>query len=102
MFRYLDVRIGTPNSEEGFGLVENISPQQCRLRDMTYAAPIQVDVEYTRGSQRVTRHNLVIGRLPIMLRSSLCHLHNKSPAQMAKLQVDYVLLLIICGSVLSS
>ena len=24
---------------------------QCRLRDMTYSAPITVDIEYTRGSQ---------------------------------------------------
>ena len=24
---------------------------QCRLRDITYAAPITVDIEYTRGSQ---------------------------------------------------
>lgn len=39
---------------------------------MTYAAPINVDVEYTRGSQRVIKRDLTIGRLPIMLRSSKC------------------------------
>lgn len=35
---------------------------QCRLRDMTYSAPITVDIEYTRGQQRVVRNNLPIGR----------------------------------------
>ena len=29
---------------------------------MTYSAPITVDIEYTRGQQRVVRNNLPIGR----------------------------------------
>ncbi|XP_015749538.1 PREDICTED: DNA-directed RNA polymerase III subunit RPC2-like, partial [Acropora digitifera] len=57
----------------------------CRLRDMTYSAPITVDIEYTRGKQRVVRHNLPIGRMPIMLRSSNCVLTGKSPAELAAL-----------------
>lgn len=51
-----------------------ITPQECRLRDLTYSAPIVVDIEYTRGKQIVTRKGVQIGRLPIMLRSSQCHL----------------------------
>ena len=35
---------------------------QCRLRDMTYSAPITVDIEYTRGKQRVIKNNIQIGR----------------------------------------
>ena len=44
------------------------TPHECRLRDLTYAAPITVDIEYTRGQQRVRRNGLTIGRMPIMLR----------------------------------
>ena len=29
---------------------------------MTYSAPITVDIEYTRGQQRIVRNNLPIGR----------------------------------------
>ncbi|EPB70200.1 DNA-directed RNA polymerase, beta subunit [Ancylostoma ceylanicum] len=51
--KYLDIRVGKPSSEEGLNQIhDKITPQECRLRDMTYAAPINVDVEYTRGSQR--------------------------------------------------
>ena len=32
-----------------------VTPQHCRLRDLTYAAPITVDVEYVRARQIVTR-----------------------------------------------
>lgn len=40
---------------------------QCRLRDMTYSAPITVDIEYTRGSQRIIRNALPIGRWEVKL-----------------------------------
>ena len=63
----------------------NVSdPQQCRLRDMTYAAPITVDIEYTRHHQPVIRNGLPIGRMPIMLRSSNCTLAGLSEAEMAE------------------
>jgi len=44
--RYLDIYVGKPSCQEDF-VIEDINPQQCRLRDMTYAAPISVDIEYT-------------------------------------------------------
>lgn len=37
-----------------------MSLQECRLRDITYAAPIDVDVEYTRGNQKVIKKVLSI------------------------------------------
>ena len=61
------------------------NPHDCRLRDLTYSAPITVDIEYTRGQQRVIRNGLPIGRMPIMLRSSNCALANKDEAELAKL-----------------
>lgn len=47
---YKDIRIGTPNVDvpDAPGVYESITPQQCRLRDMTYYAQILVDIEYTR------------------------------------------------------
>ncbi|XP_006817610.1 DNA-directed RNA polymerase III subunit RPC2-like, partial [Saccoglossus kowalevskii] len=83
--KYLNIYIGMPDVEEGFNITKPISPHECRLRDMSYSAPITVDVEYTRGQQRVVRNNLPIGRMPIMLRSSNCVLTGKSPAELAKL-----------------
>jgi len=83
--KYLDVRVGSPDVEEGFNQVQTTNPHDCRLRDLTYSAPITVDIEYTRGQQRVIRNGLPIGRLPIMLRSSNCVLANKDEAELAKL-----------------
>ncbi|KAB7501033.1 DNA-directed RNA polymerase III subunit RPC2 [Armadillidium nasatum] len=47
--KYKDVRVGKPNIEEGLDMIKETTPHQCRLRDITYSAPITVDVEYMRG-----------------------------------------------------
>jgi DNA-directed RNA polymerase III subunit RPC2 len=50
---------------------------------MTYAAPIRVDVKYVRGKEIISRRDIAIGRLPIMLRSSKCRLAGKNDREMA-------------------
>ncbi|KAL8222019.1 UNVERIFIED_CONTAM: DNA-directed RNA polymerase III subunit RPC2 [Gekko kuhli] len=83
--KYLNIYVGTPDVEESFNVTRPVSPHECRLRDMTYSAPITVDIEYTRGSQRIIRNALPVGRMPIMLRSSNCVLMGKTPAEFGKL-----------------
>ena len=88
--KYTNIHVGKPSVEEDY-IVEDITPQQCRLRDMTYAAPVTVDVEYTRGKEIVTRTSkngvggVTIGRIPLMLRSSRCVLTGKSEEELARL-----------------
>lgn len=84
--KYLDVRVGSPDVEEDFNQFKATCPHDCRLRDLTYSAPITVDIEYTRGQQRVIRNGLQIGRMPIMLRFSclmckICSFFTLSGAQ---------------------
>ncbi|XP_037499224.1 DNA-directed RNA polymerase III subunit RPC2 [Rhipicephalus sanguineus] len=83
--KYLDIRVGEPNIEEDFTVGRRTTPHECRLRDMTYSAPIVVDIEYTRGQERVQRSDFPIGRMPIMLRSAKCVLADKTHFQMSQL-----------------
>lgn len=88
--KFTDIYVGSPGRSDEqqdpeFLFESNVTPQECRLRDTTYAAPIYVDFEYIRGRERV-RKKAVIGRMPVMLRSSKCVLVNKSPAQMSVLK----------------
>lgn len=90
---YNNVYVGRPTR-----LDENISdstrykwtstviPNECRLRDATYAAPILVDVSYWRGIREIRRKGVMIGRLPMMLRSSQCMLSGKDEKEMARMQ----------------
>lgn len=84
--KYTDIRVGRPSVEEDLILSET-TPQQCRLRDMTYSAPIMVDVQYTRAKrQLVNRKNVIIGRIPVMLRSNRCVLKGKSHKELSELK----------------
>jgi DNA-directed RNA polymerase III subunit RPC2 len=80
---YQDIQVGMPQIKEGQSLGKPITPHECRLRDLTYSAPITVTIVYTKGTQRIRMRSLEIGRLPIMLRSNKCHLAGKSEAALA-------------------
>ncbi|KAM4113443.1 hypothetical protein ACJW30_05G221000 [Castanea mollissima] len=87
--RFKNVRIGKP-SVPSDGVDDEICPQFCRLSDMTYAAPILVNVEYnTQGNNpqktRFEKNDVNIGRMPIMLRSCCCVLYGKDEAELARL-----------------
>ncbi|RXG59274.1 hypothetical protein Avbf_06624 [Armadillidium vulgare] len=83
--KYKDVRVGKPNIEEGLDMIKEATPHQCRLRDITYSAPITVDVEYMRGDSLQFARDICIGRMPIMLKSSNCILSTcRTHKEMAK------------------
>eukprot|EP00049_Salpingoeca_infusionum_P023354 m.11617 g.11617 ORF g.11617 m.11617 type:complete len:1137 (+) comp5753_c0_seq2:128-3538(+) len=83
-FKYLDIRIDVPKVTQAY-VEKTISPNDCRLRNITYAGTIRVDVQYTYGHEIRTKKNVEIGKMPIMLRSCRCHLTGASEPEMAKM-----------------
>ncbi|KAJ2478035.1 DNA-directed RNA polymerase III complex subunit Rpc2 [Coemansia sp. RSA 2131] len=83
--KYTGIRVGRPERMDPDAANRLITPHECRLRDMTYSAPVVVDVEYIRGKSRVIRKGVQIGRMPIMLRSSHCVLTGSNDAEMARM-----------------
>ncbi|KAL1902157.1 DNA-directed RNA polymerase III complex subunit Rpc2 [Ceratocystis pirilliformis] len=81
---FLDIRVQRPNrqDESDFPPNSEVTPMECRLRDMTYSAPIFVDIAFIREKQRVVRKNIRLGRMPVMLRSSKCWLSGANNSQM--------------------
>ncbi|ETV80770.1 hypothetical protein H257_06254 [Aphanomyces astaci] len=83
---YTDINIGTPSIDEDAYVTTAVTPNQCRLRDRTYSAPIYVSVKYRLGPKVVTKNKVLIGRIPIMLRSAKCVLREKDEAALAALK----------------
>ncbi|CAI2027321.1 hypothetical protein SEUBUCD646_0H02440 [Saccharomyces eubayanus] len=81
--KYVDIRVGKKSSSSTKDYLT--PPHECRLRDMTYSAPIYVDIEYTRGRNIIMHKDVEIGRMPIMLRSNKCILFDADESKMAKL-----------------
>lgn len=84
---YDNIYVGSPDRDENEGASRKakhgVTPNECRLRDMTYAAPIYVDIRYVKGKNIIKKGRVEIGRIPIMLRSSKCVLTGKNDRAMA-------------------
>ncbi len=75
--KYKSIRVSKPTITEN--LIETaIYPQECRNRDLSYSGNIYVTIEYTRNKSVVTKENVFMGKLPIMVRSNRCHLEGGS------------------------
>jgi DNA-directed RNA polymerase III subunit RPC2 len=84
--RFTDIRVRPPQGEDlRSRTTYDVTPQDCRLRDMTYAGTILVDIKYMRGKQIIQKRNIEIGKMPIMLRSDFCVLAKKTPEEMTAL-----------------
>ncbi|SGY19941.1 BQ5605_C017g08396 [Microbotryum silenes-dioicae] len=82
---YEDIRVGAPERSDENPMNSSITPHECRLRDLSYSAPVYVNIRYTRGRQEVSSKGIRIGRLPIMLRSNKCVLTGKDKSQLASM-----------------
>eukprot|EP00759_Apiculatamorpha_spiralis_P037868 PhF_6_TR37501/c0_g1_i3/m.55379/K03021/RPC2, POLR3B; DNA-directed RNA polymerase III subunit RPC2 len=85
--RYNKIYVEMPTMTENVS-VRDVTPHECRLRDLSYMGNIKVDVEYImhtpQGEKPVSRTGVVIGRIPIMLRSQKCHLYGKTAEELVQ------------------
>ncbi|KAI1340133.1 RNA polymerase Rpb2 [Xylariaceae sp. FL0016] len=81
---FLDIRVVQPDrvNVDEQRIESKVSPMECRLRDMTYAAKIEIDVAFTRDRQKVIRRGQELARMPVMLKSNKCHLYGANNAKM--------------------
>jgi DNA-directed RNA polymerase III subunit RPC2 len=84
--RYTDIRVGKPDrNDTTIGGTTRLTPMECRLRDSTYSAKIYVDIQYSYEGDARSQKGVVIGTLPVMLRSDLCHLKGKNENELARM-----------------
>ncbi|MET1128156.1 MAG: DNA-directed RNA polymerase subunit B [Thermoproteota archaeon] len=67
--KIVDVSLGEPRVLESDGSEHPVTPMECRIRDLTYAAPIIAKVVLVEGGIEHEPEEVLLGYLPIMLRS---------------------------------
>lgn len=82
--KFTDLTVGEPGYIDDNQRFRKIYPNECRIRDMTYAAPIYCKVEYTVGNRVIPLKRVHIGNMPIMLGSSNCWLSGMSHEELAQ------------------
>ncbi|MDO8555884.1 MAG: DNA-directed RNA polymerase subunit B'' [Nanoarchaeota archaeon] len=73
-----------PNLVEADGSKRNVLPIEARMRNLTYSAPIWLEVSAHINGVQKESFTTQIGKLPIMLKSKYCHLHGMKKPELIK------------------
>jgi DNA-directed RNA polymerase subunit B" len=76
------IRVERPMVREADGSVERLYPNDARLRNLTYASPIKLEMIIVEGETEKEPVEAEIGTLPIMLNSKVCNISGMSPDEM--------------------
>ena len=90
VLKFEQIYLSKPTHWEKDGAPTAMMPNEARLRNLTYSAPLYVDITKTvhkEGEEQVeTQHQKTfIGKIPIMLRSTYCLLNRMNDRDLCKL-----------------
>ncbi len=68
------VRVGEPSLKEADGSIRKVLPLEARLREMTYSAPMFVEMTPVVNKREYNAVEVQIGELPVMVKSKFCPL----------------------------
>ena len=77
------IKVGRPKIVEADGSSSFILPYEARLRNLTYSAPITLELTVKRGDQ-IDSEIVEIGKIPIMVKSNACNTHGMSKEDLIK------------------
>jgi len=72
------IEVKKPLVREADGSQSELFPSEARLRNLTYAAPIQLEMTLVQGGEPQDPIVTTIGQLPVMVGSAACNLYNLS------------------------
>jgi DNA-directed RNA polymerase subunit B len=83
------IEIGKPRVVEHDGSENYIKPMEARLRNLTYAAPLYLEMQIVDSDPSINRPFKVhIGNLPVMVKSDICVLHNLNEQELIDVGED--------------
>ena len=83
-----EVTIGTPRVTEVDGSFHEVTPLECRLRNLTYSAPLFLEMTPILNGKKMTTKSVYIGNLPVMLKSKICPLSDMSREELLAIGED--------------
>lgn len=83
-----DIKIGEPSLRESDGSVRRILPFEARLRNLTYSAPLFVEMTTVLSGIESEPVYVYFGELPVMVKSDICPLSKMSREELRKVHED--------------
>lgn len=81
------IKVGKPAITEADGSSAAIAPSEARLRNLTYAAPVQLEITVKKDGH-VDSEVVEIGKIPIMVKSKYCNTDGLNKEQLIQNFVD--------------
>jgi DNA-directed RNA polymerase beta subunit len=81
------IRIEKPNIIEADGSQKNITPAEARLRNLTYSAPVFLEITIKQSGQ-IESHDVEIGRIPIIVKSKACNTFGMAKEELENNYID--------------
>ncbi len=82
------IEIGAPRVIEVDGTERSIYPAEARIRNLTYAAPLHMEMIPVIGEREGQPEMVYIGDLPVMLKSRICLLSRLGPDELVAVGED--------------
>ena len=77
------IKVGKPKVIEADGSSSVVMPSDARLRHLTYAAPVSLEISVKKDNQ-VDSEEVEIGKIPVMIKSEYCNTHGLSKEELVK------------------
>jgi DNA-directed RNA polymerase subunit B len=77
------ISVGRPKIIEADGSSSMIMPAEARLRNLTYAAPVFLEVTVRKDDQ-IDSETVEIGKIPVMVKSKMCNTSGMSKEELIK------------------
>lgn len=87
-FVFGKIRVGKPIFEEPDGTVREVYPTEARLRNLTYSAPVYLEVTLMVDEREKERAEIRIMNLPVMIKSKYCNLHGLDAKKLIEVGED--------------
>jgi len=81
------ISLGRPSIVEADGSTKLITPAEARLRNLTYSAPLKIEITIKYEGQTETAE-VELGRIPIIVKSKVCNLYGKNEDELIKMYID--------------
>jgi len=85
------ITVGTPWFREADGSharFPDVTPAIARIRNMSYLAPLFLEMSIVYRGQRGPPQRVMIGEIPVMLKSEICVLHGKTDEELIAMGED--------------
>ena len=82
------IRIGEPSIREADGTIRKIFPKEARIRNLTYAAPVYVEMTPIVNKVEQEPAPVHVGNIPVMIKSNFCSLRGMNREELEEAGED--------------